>query len=81
MKIDKVNFITLDLYKPYYKLMNKLFHNATLIPDRFHIVLQSQNAIDNKDRQKFMDIIHYASNLTFKKLLKLNFLKYVKILC
>ena len=43
---DKVKFITLDLYKPYYVLMKKLFKNAILIPDRFHIVLQIRNALD-----------------------------------
>lgn len=60
---NKVKFITLDLYKPYYKLMHKLFKNAILIPDRFHIVIQSRNALDktriklcnksNKDYNKF----------------------------
>lgn len=146
---DKVNFITLDLYKPYYKLMHKLFHNAILIPDRFHVVLQPRNAldkdrinlckksnpyykkfkkywklilknendlddskkiyspnfrkevtekyivtflintndqlkntynyyqgilnaIDNRDKQKFLDIIHHASNLTSKNIIKVN---------
>ena len=43
---DKVKFITLDLYKPYYKLMHSLFRNAILIPDRFHIVIQVRNALD-----------------------------------
>lgn len=43
---NKVKFITLDLYKPYYKLMNHLFRNAILIPDRFHIVIQFRNALD-----------------------------------
>ena len=42
----KVKFITLDLYKPYYVLMHKLFPKAVLIPDRFHIVLQIRNALD-----------------------------------
>lgn len=60
---DKVKFITLDLYKPYYKLMHQLFRNAILIPDRFHIVIQFRNALDrtrihfckksNKDYNKF----------------------------
>ena len=60
---NKVKFITLDLYKPYYKLMHKLFKNAILIPDRFHIVIQFRNALDktriklcnksNKDYNKF----------------------------
>ena len=36
----------MDLYKPYYKLMKKLFKNAILIPDRFHIVIQIRNALD-----------------------------------
>lgn len=44
---DKVKFITMDLYKPYYKLMKSLFRNAVIIPDRFHIVLQIRNALDS----------------------------------
>ena len=44
---DKVKFITMDLYKPYYKLMSKLFKNAILISDRFHIVIQVRDALDN----------------------------------
>ena len=43
---DKVKFITMDLYKPYYKLMHSLFRNAILIPDRFHIIIQVRNALD-----------------------------------
>ena len=43
---DKVQFITMDLYKPYYILMKSLFKNATLISDRFHIVIQARNALD-----------------------------------
>ena len=44
---DTVKYITMDLYKPYYKLMKKLFRNAIIIPDRFHIVLQIRNALDS----------------------------------
>ena len=43
---NKVKFITLDLFKPYYPLMHYLFKNAILIPDRFHIVIQFRNALD-----------------------------------
>lgn len=42
----KVKFITMDLYKPYYVLMHRLFPKVALIPDRFHIVLQIRNALD-----------------------------------
>lgn len=44
---DKVKFITMDLHKPYYKLMHTLFKNAILISDRFHITIQVRNALDN----------------------------------
>ena len=44
---DKVKFITIDLYKPYYKLLKKIFRNAILIPDRFHIDIQVRDALDN----------------------------------
>ena len=62
---DKVKFITLDLYKPYYKLMHKLFPNAILIPDRFHIVIQFRNALD-KTRINLCK----KSNPNYKKLKK-----------
>lgn len=44
---DNVKFVTMDLYKPYYNLMSKLFRNAILISDRFHIVIQVRDALDN----------------------------------
>ena len=62
---DKVKFITLDLYKPYYKLMHSLFRNAILVPDRFHIIIQVRNALD-KTRIKLC----IKSNHNYKKLKK-----------
>ena len=62
---DKVKFITLDLYKPYYNLMHSLFRNAILIPDRFHIVIQTRNALD-KTRIKLC----IKSNPNYNKLKK-----------
>ena len=67
---DKVKYITLDLYKPYYKLMHSLFRNAILIPDRFHIVIQARNALD-KTRINLCK----KSNPNYKK-----FKKYWKLL-
>ena len=62
---DKVKYITLDLYKPYYKILKKIFRNAILIPDRFHIVLQVRDALDNT-RIKLC----IKSNPNYKKLKK-----------
>ena len=62
---DNVKFITMDLYKPYYKLMHSLFRNAILISDRFHIVIQARNALDNT-RIKLCN----KSNPNYKKLKK-----------
>ena len=62
---DKVKYITLDLYQPYYKLMHSLFRNAILIPDRFHIVIQARNALD-KTRINLCK----KSNPNYKKLKK-----------
>lgn len=62
---DKVKFITMDLYKPYYKLMSHLFRNAILIPDRFHIDIQVRNALD-KTRIKLC----IKSNPNYTKLKK-----------
>ena len=68
---NKVKFITMDLYKPYYSLMHKLFPKAILIPDRFHIIPQTRNALDkrkkkysrnfNKEMSQY-DIVQYLIN-------------------
>lgn len=47
---NKVEFITMDLYYPYYKLCSSLFKKAILIPDRFHIVTQARDALDKTRR-------------------------------
>ena len=62
---DKVKYITLDLYKPYYKILKKIFRNAILIPDRFHIILQVRDALDST-RIKLC----VKSNPNYKKLKK-----------
>jgi transposase len=62
---DKVKLITMDLYKPYYKLMHNLFKNAILISDRFHIVIQSRNALDNTRKR-----LCNKSNSNYKKMKK-----------
>ena len=41
----------MDLYKPYYSLMHKLFPKAILIPDRFHIIPQTRNALDKRKKK------------------------------
>ena len=61
----KVKLITMDLYKPYYKLMHNLFKNAVLISDRFHIVIQPRNALDNT-RKKLCN----KANPNYKKMKK-----------
>lgn len=62
---NKVKYITMDLYKPYYKLMHSLFKNAILISDRFHIVVQPRTALDNT-RIKLCN----KSNPNYRKLKK-----------
>lgn len=62
---DKVKLITMDLYKPYYKIMHNLFKNAILISDRFHIVIQPRNALDNTRKR-----LCNKSNSNYKKMKK-----------
>lgn len=62
---DKVKLITMDLYKPYYKIMHNLFKNAILISDRFHIVIQPRNALDNTRKR-----LCNKANPNYKKMKK-----------
>jgi len=45
-KRDKVKFISIDFYSGYIFLAKKLFKNAHIVIDRFHIVTQIYNALN-----------------------------------
>ncbi len=60
---DKVKHISIDFYSGYIFLANKLFKNADISIDRFHIVIQAYNALTNT-RVKLC----YKSNPYYNKL-------------
>ena len=60
---DKVEHISIDFYSGYIFLAKKLFKNAEISIDRFHIVIQAYNAL-NTARVKLC----YKSNPNYNKL-------------
>ena len=60
---DKVKHISTDFYSGYIFLAKKLFRNANISIDRFHIVIQAYNAL-NTTRVKLC----YKSNPNYNKL-------------
>jgi len=60
---NKVEHVSLDFYAPYIKLAEKLFKNAAISIDRFHIVTQVYVALNNT-RIKLC----YKSNPNYNKL-------------
>lgn len=60
---DKVKLISTDFYSGYIYLAKKLFKNADIVIDRFHIVIQAYNALNNT-RVKLC----YKSNPNYNKL-------------
>lgn len=60
---DKVKHISIDFYSGYIYLANRLFKNADISIDRFHIVIQAYNAL-NSTRVKLC----YKSNPYYNKL-------------
>ena len=60
---DKVKHISIDFYSGYIFLAKKLFRNAEISIDRFHIVIQAYNAL-NTTRVKLC----YKSNPNYNKL-------------
>ena len=60
---DKVKHISIDFYSGYIFLAKKLFKNAEISIDRFHIVIQAYNAL-NTTRVKLC----YKSNPNYNKL-------------
>ena len=60
---DKVKHISIDFYSGYIFLAKKLFRNAEISIDRFHIVIQAYNAL-NTTKVKLC----YKSNPNYNKL-------------
>lgn len=60
---DKVKHISIDFYSGYIHLAKRLFKNADISIDRFHIVIQAYNAL-NTTRVKLC----YKSNPNYNKL-------------
>ena len=60
---DKVKLISTDFYSGYIQIAKKLFKNADIVIDRFHIVIQAYNAL-NITRVKLC----YKSNPNYNKL-------------
>ena len=61
-----VKFIIMDMFEPYYKLFSKIFPNATIITDRFHVVALASNALKStrilcmkKDNKNYNKLKHY----------------------
>ena len=60
---NKVELISTDFYSGYISLAKKLFRNADIVIDRFHVVIQAYNAL-NVTRVKLC----YKSNPNYNKL-------------
>lgn len=60
---DKVKLISTDFYSGYIHLAKRLFKNADIVIDRFHIVIQAYNAL-NTTRVKLC----YKSNPNYNKM-------------
>lgn len=61
--MDKAKHISTDFYSGYIFLAEKLFKNAEISIDRFHIVIQAYNAL-NTTRIR----LYYKSNPNYNKL-------------
>lgn len=65
-----VKYIIIDLFGPYYDLFKSIFPNAKIISDRFHIVVQANNALKctriqimKKDKKNYNKLKHYWKSL------------------
>ena len=65
-----VKTVTIDMYKPYYQFFQRLFPNAEIIIDRFHII-QLLNRALNQSRIQLMNRIRYTRPTDYTKLKRL----------
>ncbi|WP_229676529.1 transposase, partial [Streptococcus himalayensis] len=58
---NRVKFITMDMFSPYYALAKKLFPYAKIVLDRFHIVQHLSRAM-NRVRTQIMNAFDRKSH-------------------
>ena len=66
---SRVNFIIIDMYSPYVSLIKKMFHNASIIIDKFHLTQLISRSL-NKTRIMIMKK-HKNHHRKFKRYWKL----------
>lgn len=61
-----VKFVIMDMFEPYYSLFKKIFPNAILITDKFHVVALASNTLKctrvkcmKKDKKNYNKLKHY----------------------
>ncbi|MGT2932530.1 ISL3 family transposase [Streptococcus catagoni] len=57
---ETVKWITMDMFSPYYDLVRRLFPNAQIVLDRFHIIQHLNHAM-NRTRIKIMNTFNRSS--------------------
>lgn len=46
--LDEIEYVSIDLWKPYKSLVEKLMPNATVVADRFHVMKQINEELDQQ---------------------------------
>ncbi len=84
---SKVKFITIDMYSPYVSLIKKMFPNAKIIIDKFHLTQLISRSLNktriramNKDKRNYRKLKRYW-RLILKDRNELDFSKWKKYTC
>lgn len=75
---DKVKYIVIDMWRPYYTCMSRLFPKATIIIDKFHFIRQINWALENV-RKRVQKNLKKPLRIHFKRSKKLLNMKYSKV--
>ena len=84
---SKVKYITIDMYSPYISLIKKMFPNAKIIIDKFHLTQLISRSLNktrikvmNKDKKNYRKLKRYW-RLILKDRTELDFSKWRKYTC
>jgi transposase len=50
--LEKIEYVSIDLWKPYQSLVKKLMPNAEVVADRFHVMKQVNEELDEQRKIK-----------------------------
>jgi transposase len=64
---EKIEEVSIDLWKGYKTIVKKLMPNVQVVADRFHVMVQVNKELDTQRKREIREVIDLTKTSTFSK--------------